>query len=77
MRATWCWILLRVRDNDPGRQCACNPTMDWHRHHPFSLIGLINKRLSDTSGEEFRKTYDVIGEPKYAAGAAVLAEQDK
>ena len=40
-------------------------------------IGLIKKRLSDTFGEEIRKTYDVIGEPKDVAGAAALAEQDK
>ena len=40
-------------------------------------IGLIKKRLSDTFGEEVRKTYDVIGEPTDVAGAAALAEQDK
>jgi DNA modification methylase len=40
-------------------------------------IGLIKKRLSDTFGEEIRKTYEVIGEPKDVAGAAALAEQDK
>ena len=40
-------------------------------------IGLIKKRLSDAFGEEIRKTYEVIGEPKDVAGAAALAEQDK
>lgn len=40
-------------------------------------IGLIKKRLSDTFGEEIRKTYEVIGEPTDVAGAAALAEQDK
>ena len=40
-------------------------------------IGLIKKRLSDTFGEEIRKSYDVIGEPTDVTGAAALAEQDK
>ena len=40
-------------------------------------IGLIKKRLFDAFGEEIRATYEVIGEPKDVAGAAVLAEQDK
>ncbi len=40
-------------------------------------IGLIKKRLSDAFGEEIRSTYEVIGEPKDVAGAAILAEQDK
>ncbi len=40
-------------------------------------IGLIKKRLSDAFGEEIRRTYEVIGEPKDVAGAAALAEQDK
>ena len=40
-------------------------------------IGLIKKRLTDTFGDDVRKSYDVIGEPTDVAGAATLAEQDK
>lgn len=40
-------------------------------------IGLIKKRLSDSFGDDIRRTYSVIGEPTDHAGAAQLAEEDK
>lgn len=39
-------------------------------------IGLIKKRLADAFGPTVRGTYEVIGEPTDAAGAAELASQD-
>ena len=40
-------------------------------------INLIKNRLTDTFGEDIKKTYEVIGEPKDLAGAAQLAEENK
>ena len=40
-------------------------------------INLIKNRLTDTFGEEIRKTYQVIGEPKDLNGAAQLALENK
>jgi site-specific DNA-methyltransferase (adenine-specific) len=40
-------------------------------------ITLIKKRLTDTFGEEVKKTYSVIGEPKDVAGAEQLALDNK
>jgi DNA modification methylase len=40
-------------------------------------IGLINKRLYDTFGEEVRKTYDVLGTPTDLTGAYQLAADNK
>ena len=40
-------------------------------------IGLIKTRLTDTFGEEIKKTYEVIGEPTDVAGAQQLALDNK
>jgi hypothetical protein len=40
-------------------------------------VSLIKKRLSDTYGEDIKKSYIVIGEPRDLAGAAKLAEENK
>jgi site-specific DNA-methyltransferase (adenine-specific) len=40
-------------------------------------IGLIKYRLDNSFGQEIRKSYQVIGEPKDVAGAAQLAEENK
>jgi hypothetical protein len=40
-------------------------------------ISLIKKRLSDTFGDDIKKTYEVLGDPKDLAGAAQLASENK
>ena len=40
-------------------------------------IGLIKTRLTDTFGDEIKKTYEVIGEPTDMAGAQQLAMENK
>lgn len=66
--------------------CGCGTTIQVAQHLRRRWIGidithlavsLIKKRLSDTYGEDIKKSYLVIGEPKDFSGAAKLAEENK